>query len=93
MSAPTMTLAEMRTLPAVVDVSTAARALGIAPSTAYEWIRIGQFPVQVISVRGRRRVVTAGLLHLLGDTGTAGPSPPGPADHHTATTTLAKRTR
>lgn len=71
---PTLTLDEIRTWPAVVDVSTAAKALGIAPSTAYEWLKLGQFPVRVISVRGRHRVVTAGLIHLLSQTEAAGPA-------------------
>jgi hypothetical protein len=60
MKAPT--LAEIREWPATVDVTAAARALGIAPSTAYEWLKLGQFPVRVISVRGRHRVVTSSLL-------------------------------
>ena len=91
MTAPT--LDEVKAWPATVDVTTAARALGIAPSTAYEWIRIGEFPVQVISRRGRHRVITAGLVRLLSDPGpgrtrpemaVAGPTPRGPATtHHT----------
>lgn len=70
MTAPT--LDEVRSWPATVDVSAAARALGIAPSTAYEWVRIGIFPARVISVRGRHRVVTAGLVALLSETEPAG---------------------
>ena len=66
MAAPT--LDEVRTWPAAVDVTTAAKALGISPSTAYEWIKIGQFPARVISVRGGHRVVTAGLVRLLSET-------------------------
>lgn len=64
-----VTLDEVKSWPATVDVSTAARALGICPATAYEWIRIGEFPVQVISVRHRHRVITAGLVRLLSETG------------------------
>ena len=59
------TLADVRNWPATVDVPTAALALGISRSTAYEWIRIGEFPAPVISVRHRHRVVTAGLVQLL----------------------------
>lgn len=66
------TLAEVKNWPATVDVVTAATALGIGRSTAYEWLKIGQFPVRVISVRGRHRVVTAGLIALLSQTETAG---------------------
>lgn len=65
------TLAEIETWPATVDVKAAARALGISRSTAYEWIRTGEFPAAVISVRHRHRVVTAGLITLLSQTGTA----------------------
>lgn len=67
MTAPT--LAEVKSWPATVDVATAGKALGIAKSTAYEWVRIGAFPCRVISVRGRHRIVTAGLIRLLSETG------------------------
>jgi hypothetical protein len=63
------TLAEIRGWPATVDVPTAARALGIAQSTAYDWIARGEFPVRVISVRHRHRVVVASLVALLSETG------------------------
>jgi hypothetical protein len=66
------TLSEIRRWPATVDVPTAASALGISKSTAYEWIRLGEFPVPVISVRHKHRVPTAGLVRLL-STGEAGP--------------------
>jgi len=59
------TLAQIRDWPATVDVPRAAQALGISRSTAYEWIRLGEFPVPVISVRHKHRVPTAGLVRLL----------------------------
>ena len=59
------TLAEVRDWPATVDVPLAASALGMSRSTAYEWIRLGEFPVPVISVRHKHRVPTAGLVRLL----------------------------
>jgi Helix-turn-helix domain len=62
-----MTLAEVRKLPATVDVPTAAAALGFSRSTAYESIRRGDFPARLISLRGRHRVITASLLTLLED--------------------------
>lgn len=62
------TLAEIREWPATVDVTSAARALGISPSAAYEWIKTGEFPCAVISVRHRYRVITAGLVALLSQT-------------------------
>jgi excisionase family DNA binding protein len=63
------TLSEVKSWPATVDVTRAASALGISKSTAYEWIRTGQFPCAVISVGHKYRVVTAGLIHLLSQTG------------------------
>ena len=66
MTAPT--LAEVREWPATVDVATAARALGVATSTAYEWIARREFPVRVLTVGRRRRVVTADLIRLLSET-------------------------
>jgi predicted site-specific integrase-resolvase len=60
-----LTLAQVRKLPATVDVPTAALALGISRSTLYEWIRIGQSPVKAISVRRRVVVITADLLRVL----------------------------
>jgi len=44
-----------------VDVPTAARFLGISRSTSYELCRTGQFPVRVIRVGSRYRVVTSDL--------------------------------
>lgn len=64
------TLAEVRKWPATVDVETAATALGVSRSTAYEAIRCGTFPVKVIPVSRRKVVVTASLVALLeGDNG------------------------
>jgi excisionase family DNA binding protein len=65
MTAAALTMREIRGLPATVDVPTAARVLGISRSTAYEWIRTGEFPGRVISVRKRHRVVTASLIAVL----------------------------
>lgn len=66
MTAPT--LAEIQGWPAAVDVEKAAKALGISRSTAYEWIRLREFPCAVISVRHRHKVITAGLVRLLSQT-------------------------
>jgi hypothetical protein len=59
------TLEEIRGWPATVDVATGARALGYSRSWAYQLVAAGEFPVRVITVRGRSRVVTAALLALL----------------------------
>lgn len=65
MAARGLTLAQVRKLPATVDVATAARALGFSRSTLYEAIRTGQSPVKTLSVRRRIVVLTADLLHVL----------------------------
>lgn len=61
-----LTLAEVAVLPAVVDLMTAARALGIGRTTAYALARGGQFPCPVLRVGGEYRVPTVGLLRMLG---------------------------
>jgi hypothetical protein len=65
MTASGLTLAQVRRLPATVDVGTAARALGIGRSTLYEAIRLGESPVKTIEVRRRVVVLTADLLRVL----------------------------
>jgi hypothetical protein len=44
-----LTLAQVRRLPATIDVPTAARALGIAKSTLYEAIKLGASPVKTLT--------------------------------------------
>ena len=73
-----LTLAEIAELPAVTDLVTAGRALGIGRTRAYELARAGQFPCPVIRAGTTWRVPTAGLLALLG-LPVPGPPPPGPA--------------
>jgi hypothetical protein len=63
---PAMTLQEIARLPAVVDVVTAARALGVGRTTAYALARTGEFPCPVIQVGSAYKVPTAGLLRVLG---------------------------
>lgn len=63
------TLDEIRTWPATVDLPTAARALGISRSHAYELAKRGELPLRVLTVGTRRRVVTSSLLPLLGGSG------------------------
>ena len=43
-----LTLAEIAALPAVTDLVTAGRALGLGRTKAYELARAGQFPCPVI---------------------------------------------
>ena len=65
MTSRRLTLAEVRRLPATVDVETAAAVLGCSRSTAYEAIRTGTFPAAVVTVSRRKVVVTASLVTLL----------------------------
>jgi predicted DNA-binding transcriptional regulator AlpA len=64
---PALTLAQLRELPAVLDVAQAAEALGVSRSAAYESIRCGTFPATVITVGRRKRVLTSSLLRVLED--------------------------
>ena len=59
------TLAEVRTWPATVDISAAARALGVSRSHAYALAERGEFPATVLPVGRRLRVVTASLIAIL----------------------------
>jgi len=61
-----LSLAEVAALPAVVDLTTAARALGIRRTAAYALARGGSFPCPVLRVGGSYRIPTAGLLRVLG---------------------------
>jgi hypothetical protein len=51
---------------ATVDLLTAARALGLGRTKAYDLARHGRFPCRVIRIGEIYRVPTAGLLELLG---------------------------
>jgi hypothetical protein len=61
-----LTLAEIAGLPAVTDLVTAGRALGIGRTKAYELARAGQFPCPVIRTGKTWLVPVAGLLAVLG---------------------------
>ncbi|MET9263839.1 DNA-binding protein [Amycolatopsis sp. NPDC004079] len=60
-----LTLGEVEALPAIVDLDTARRALGIGRTKAYALARAGSFPCPVVRVGAAYRVPTAGLLRLL----------------------------
>lgn len=67
MPADPMTLEEITKLPPLVDITTAARALTISRSCAYELIREGAFPVPVLKVSARNlRVKASDLRAYLG---------------------------
>ncbi len=57
---------EVAALPVVIDLVTAARVLNMGRTAAYEAARRGDFPVPVMRVGHRYRVVTAHLRALLG---------------------------
>ena len=78
-SARSLTLANLLALPAVTDLVTAGKALGIGRTTSYELVRAGRFPCQVIRVGKNYRVPTAGLLALLGTPAWSGCPPQDPA--------------
>ncbi|WP_275462581.1 helix-turn-helix domain-containing protein [Streptomyces noursei] len=53
-------------LPVAVDLRTAARALGIASTTAYRLIREDEFPCPVLRVGRKYRIPTNELMRALG---------------------------
>ena len=57
---------ELLALPTTVSVETAARAIGLGRTRAYQLARRGQFPCKVIRIGTSYRVVTADLRRLLG---------------------------
>ncbi|TMR89550.1 helix-turn-helix domain-containing protein [Nonomuraea basaltis] len=63
-----LTLAEIQHLPAVVDVVTAGRALGMGRTTAYQLARQGRFPCRILRIGKKYLVPTAALLAFLGHT-------------------------
>ncbi|MBV2364106.1 helix-turn-helix domain-containing protein [Streptomonospora nanhaiensis] len=74
-----LTIAELYNLPAVVDLMTAARALNMGRTLAYELAKAGKFPCRVIRYGDSYRVPTSEILRFLelpvfGD--------PGGAPHH-----------
>lgn len=66
-----MSVEELRSLPPVIDVPTAARVLGIGRTAAYSLVRSGEWPSPVLRLGGTIRVPTAPLLALIGQTSAA----------------------
>jgi hypothetical protein len=62
-----VSIAQLR-ITATVDLMTAAAALGLGRTRAYELARRGQFPCRVIRIGDTYRIPTPGLLELLGVT-------------------------
>ncbi|MEU9331778.1 helix-turn-helix domain-containing protein [Streptomyces sp. NPDC048290] len=61
-----LTFTELFDLPVVLDLRTAARALGISASTAYQLIHRNEFPCVILRVGGQYRVPTSQLMRALG---------------------------
>ncbi len=61
-----ITITQLRAMPATVDLMTAASALGVGRTKAYDLAKHGQFPCRVIRIGDIYRIPTAGLLELLG---------------------------
>jgi len=70
MTGATMQLSDeqVRTLPTVVDVPTAAALPGVGRTAAYELIRSGDWPTPVLRLGKLIRIPTAPLLDLVGVT-------------------------
>jgi hypothetical protein len=62
-----VTIAQLRATTSV-DLMTAALALGMGRTKAYDLARRDEFPCRVIRIGEHYRVPTAGLLELLGVT-------------------------
>lgn len=60
-----MTFPELFALPVTVDLTAAARALGISMSTAYRLMKRNAFPCPVMRPTYRYRVPTASLMTAL----------------------------
>jgi hypothetical protein len=73
---PPLTFDELHALPTVVNLMTAARALDIGRTTAYQLAKAGQFPVRIIRVGTAYHVPTAELLKVLGVALTTQTDPP-----------------
>ncbi|RMI42222.1 helix-turn-helix domain-containing protein [Actinomadura harenae] len=71
-----LTAEQISDLPASIDLVTAARALGVGRTKAYELARTGRFPCAVWKVGRSYRVRTSDLQTFLGLT--TAPTPPQP---------------
>jgi predicted DNA-binding transcriptional regulator AlpA len=61
----TLKFTDLTDLPSVVDIVTAARALGLSRSHAYDLAKRDVFPCRVVRIGHLYRVPTADLLQLL----------------------------
>jgi hypothetical protein len=63
-----MSVQELQALDVTVDIRTAGRAFGLAPSTSQAKAASGDFPVKVLRYAREYRVLRADLLRALGMT-------------------------
>ena len=63
-----LTFEQLNALPTTTDLITAARALRIGRTKAYELAKAGEFPVRIIRVGAGYHVPTSELLKVLGVT-------------------------
>lgn len=61
-----MTVAEVRNLPAAVDVETAARALNMGRDKAHQLIKDGEFPITVLPLGKTYRCRLVDIAEWLG---------------------------
>ena len=73
-----VTISQLRAS-ATVDLMTAASALGLGRTKAYELARRDQFPCRVIRIGETYRIPTTGLLELLGAAADNQPAAPAAA--------------
>lgn len=66
-----LTFPELFELPTVVDLPTAARAVGISINTAYKLVHAQRFPCRVMRLGWRYQVSTAALMAALDINGPA----------------------
>ncbi|MEV0912705.1 helix-turn-helix domain-containing protein [Streptomyces sp. NPDC049967] len=60
-----MSVADLLTLPAAIDLVTAGRALGLGRTTAYDLAKRGEFPVPLMKLGAQYRCTRASLFRLL----------------------------
>jgi hypothetical protein len=60
-----LTLDEVRALPAAVGLVTAGRVLGVGRTKAHEMVRNGTWPTRVLRIGNAYRIPTSDLLALL----------------------------
>ncbi|MDL4817354.1 helix-turn-helix domain-containing protein [Actinomadura opuntiae] len=61
-----LTAAEIRSLPATIDLVTAGRIVGVGRTKAYQLARSGRFPCRVLRIGRNYRVCAADLIAVLG---------------------------